>query len=49
MKRAIGGEADIPATQRFFVQDQHARGDRHLYASGRRFMPEPTHRRRAGI
>jgi len=49
MKCAIGGEADIPATQRFFVQGQHAQGDRHLYASGRRFMPELTHRRRAGI
>jgi len=49
MKCAIGGEADIPATRRFFVQGQHAQGDRHLYASGRHFMPELTHRRRAGI
>ena len=30
MKCAIGGEADIPATHRFFVQGQHAQGDRHL-------------------
>jgi len=40
MKCAIGGEADIPATQRFFVQGQHAQGDRHLYASRTRFIPE---------
>jgi hypothetical protein len=33
MKCAIGGEADIPATQRFFVQGQHAQGNRHLNAS----------------
>jgi hypothetical protein len=25
MNCAIGGEADIPATQRFFVQGQHER------------------------
>jgi hypothetical protein len=49
MKCAIGGEAGIPATQRFFVKGKHAQGDRHLYASGRRFMPELTHHRRAGI
>jgi hypothetical protein len=40
MKCAIGGEADIPATQRFFVQGPHAQGDRHLNASGTRFIPE---------
>jgi hypothetical protein len=40
MKCAIGGEADIPATQRFFVQGQHAQGDRHLNASRTRFIPE---------
>jgi hypothetical protein len=40
MRCAIGGEGDIPATQRFFVQDQHAQGDRHLYASRTRFIPE---------
>jgi DNA helicase II / ATP-dependent DNA helicase PcrA len=26
--------------QRFFVHGQHARGDRHLYASRTRFIPE---------
>jgi DNA helicase-2/ATP-dependent DNA helicase PcrA len=36
----IGDEADIPATQRFFVQGQHAQGDRHLNASRTRFIPE---------
>jgi len=40
MKCAIGGEADIPATQRFFIQGQHAQGDRHLNASRTRFIPE---------
>jgi DNA helicase-2/ATP-dependent DNA helicase PcrA len=40
MKCAIGGEADIPATQRFFVRGQHAQGDRHLDASRTRFIPE---------
>jgi DNA helicase-2/ATP-dependent DNA helicase PcrA len=40
MKCAIGGEADIPATQRFFVQGHHAQGDRHLNASRTRFIPE---------
>jgi DNA helicase-2/ATP-dependent DNA helicase PcrA len=40
MKCAIGGEADIPATQRFFVQGQRARGDRHLYAFRTRLIPE---------
>jgi len=40
MKCAIGGEADIPATQRFFVQGQHAQGNRHLNASRTRFIPK---------
>jgi len=40
MKCAIGCEADIPATQRFFVQGQHAQGDRHLNASRTRFIPK---------
>jgi DNA helicase-2/ATP-dependent DNA helicase PcrA len=29
---------DVP--QRFFVHGQHAQGDRHLYASRTRFIPE---------
>jgi hypothetical protein len=40
MKCAIGGEADILATQRFFVQGRHSQGDRHLNASRTRFIPE---------
>ena len=40
MKCAIGCEAAIPATQRFFVQGQHAQGDRHLNASRTRFIPK---------
>jgi hypothetical protein len=39
-KCAIGDEADIPATQRFFVQGPHAQGDRHLNASRLRFISE---------
>jgi DNA helicase-2/ATP-dependent DNA helicase PcrA len=33
-------ELHLIVPQRFFVHGQHAQGDRHLYASRTRFIPE---------
>src|SRR6202000_640165 len=33
-------ELNLIVPQRFFVHGQHAQGDRHLYASRTRFIPE---------
>ena len=33
-------ELHLVVPQRFFVHGQHAQGDRHLYASRTRFIPE---------
>ncbi|MFG1418588.1 ATP-dependent helicase [Xanthobacter sp. V0B-10] len=34
-------DLDLMVPQRFFVHGQHARGDRHVYASRTRFIPSP--------
>jgi hypothetical protein len=34
------GDLHLIVPQRFFVQDRHAQGDRHLYASRTHFIPE---------
>ncbi len=34
-------DLDLMVPQRFFVHGQHARGDRHVYASRTRFIPAP--------
>jgi DNA helicase-2/ATP-dependent DNA helicase PcrA len=39
MTRAKDG-LQLVVPQRFFVHGQHAQGDRHLYASRTRFIPE---------
>ena len=34
-------ELHLLLPQRFFIHNQHAQGDRHVYASRTRFIPDP--------